>query len=213
MAKRNKKNSKPEEVITPVEEVTTETNVVQEVAPEEVEIINPEENADETVDLEGNPDAPVNVEEESNELLPPTPVNKPESKLGDMLAKYKEMAHAVCITKPQRIKMVKHLSRIVLYVVNNPSSANLNELFKFFSIHYSSLMAPEVVFAGINAHSTSGAPVLAPSDRLKLETFYGAFSLTIRNLRSKRSVGINLDVVREHLGSEEIVAFLSAKNS
>jgi hypothetical protein len=55
-----------------------------------------------------------------------------------------------------------------------------------------------------------GASKLGAGSRMKLEVFYGAFALILRNRKSVKQIKINLDIVREKLG-EKMVAFLAAK--
>ena len=122
--------------------------------------------------------------------------------IAKMLEEYKAIAGQTIITTATLNVLTAKFVAIINFAISKPEESVLNTLYTFFKEERNGLMDESVVM--------KGAASLGAGSRIKMEVFYAAFALIIRNSRSTKKVKVNLDLVREKLG-EKIVAFLSAK--
>ncbi len=219
MAKTSKKKKKtspatPKAVVAAAKETAPVVPPVKETAPvvAETKETAPESPVKETapvVDV-AKETAPV-VEEKKEtpkpETIKPTPIPAkiaPSTRLKAMLKEYGAKAAAPAFSVTDRSALIASLNQIVQYAISHAESGKtLDVMYDFFVKERRGILSEEVVFAG--------ASKLGATARMKLEVFYGAMMVCVRNKTAKKPTKIDLDRVRKVLKSEKAVGFFAAK--
>jgi len=172
-----------------VEDLTSEEpeDIVEDIKEEELEVV-PE------------------VKVEKVKLSTPKVPEQPNTKLLTLkthLDEYLILHKTPVITPAVRQQIIKKLHLIIRFVVNNPHTDILDEMFKFFKVNRYGVLAESVVFQGISS--------MANKPRLQLETFYTLFLALLATKTKKAKFTINLESVRNILNSDEIINYISSK--